>query len=269
MAAPQNSGTPFWSMKLVPVDRIARDPAIQIRGGIDPDLVAQYKTIIEDQGFMDPVALFRDGEILLLADGFHRLEAYLHLSTAKIPARIKDGSRTDALKYALRENGHHGAPLTNAQKRYAAQVAVLDPGIAILPDKDIAVLIGCSVTLVNEVRRGVTKSNSKSSSKNKPKSGPVQKDPTHQKMLATPGPAPSNPGTKPETQNPHPVYLMWPEVPRFYVDCLSENQRLQQRIRRAFEKANQETEEMQPLADLLFEKIRPCILGMLPPQALE
>ena len=57
----------------------------------------------------------------------------------------------------------------------------------------------------------------------------------------------------------------WPEVSRFYDRCKDDDERLKQRIRRAFEKANLELPEYEDLAWLLFDKIKPSINGMKTP----
>ena len=48
----------------------------------------------------------------------------------------------------------------------------------------------------------------------------------------------------------------WPKVPRFYDKCETDEERLKQRIRRAFEKADMEERNYLGLAELVYEKIK-------------
>jgi ParB-like chromosome segregation protein Spo0J len=146
--------------KLVPIDMVLQwDQSIQIRGGIDDEKVEAYRQIIKDSGgYMDPCRVYveilgSDGPFWI-ADGFHRIKAYQAEGATKIPFVIKVGNKSKALKFALGENGHHGAQLTNAQKRHAAGMAVLDPEIGNLADAEIAKLIGCSPSLIATCRKG-------------------------------------------------------------------------------------------------------------------
>ena len=54
------------------------------------------------------------------------------------------------------------------------------------------------------------------------------------------------------------VCIFWPNVPRFYVSCKTDEERLKQRIRRAFEKMDTDMEQWEyfPLAEMLYEKLK-------------
>lgn len=107
---------------------------------------------------MDPVHLFRNGaNTYLVGDGFERIEAYRQEGKLEVPARIHDGTPSDILKYAILANCHHGARMTNADKRRAAKLAVEDEKLGDMKDTAIAKMIGVSASLVGEVRRGETK----------------------------------------------------------------------------------------------------------------
>ena len=160
---PQEDATKKTTAKLVSIDKVKEyDRSLQVRGGIDPSKVERYREILRDNGedgkpgHMDPIVAFRetDDGPRWLADGFHRLEAYEQEGAEKIPVIFREGGRTKALRFALGENGHHGAQMTNAEKRHAANMAVLDPELAKMTDLNIAKLIGCSPSLVGDCRRG-------------------------------------------------------------------------------------------------------------------
>ena len=149
-------------IQMVPIKSLTADLSLQIRGGINPKKVQAYQQIIREQELMDAVDAFYEEPIsdktkFLLADGFHRVMAYEGVGTEKIPCRLHVGTHADALRFTLKENGHHGAQLTSAEKRSACEKAVLDADVSALTDKQISGMIGCSPTLVGQVRRGESK----------------------------------------------------------------------------------------------------------------
>ena len=144
--------------KMVPMDMIVTEPTLQIRCDINYDTVDEYREIIKEYGVMDPVLLFdtgREDKKLTVSKGHHRILAYKREEVANIPAEIRKGSLADA-KWAAFEDGHGCLPLTNADKRKAATIAVEDPTIGLKADKEIARRIGVSQSLVSEARRGIT-----------------------------------------------------------------------------------------------------------------
>jgi ParB-like chromosome segregation protein Spo0J len=140
------------------------DHSLQVRGGIDPAKVDRYRKIMKDNGedgkvgTMDPITVFyeTDDGPRWIADGFHRIDAALAEKAETIPTVYRQGTKSRALRFALGENGHHGAPMTNAEKRHAAEMAVLDADLGEMKDKDLARLVGCSQSLIADARRGET-----------------------------------------------------------------------------------------------------------------
>ena len=162
-ASPQEEAAKKPTQKLVSIEKVMEyDRSLQVRGGIDPAKVERYREILRDNGedgapgHMDPIVVFRktDDGPRWIADGFHRIDSYEAEGRDKIPVIFREGDRTKALRFALGENGHHGAQMTNAEKRHAASMAVLDPELAKMTDLSIAKLIGCSPSLVGDCRRG-------------------------------------------------------------------------------------------------------------------
>jgi hypothetical protein len=149
--------------KIIPISRIARDHDIQIRLSIDEELVGEYAAIVAEHQHMDPITVFtkdpehitKDEEIVL-ADGFHRVGAYLKCGREEIPAEILAGGRSEALEYAITRNCKNGLRMSNADKRRAAELAIADARLGEMPDAKLAKKIGVSSALVNEVRRGIT-----------------------------------------------------------------------------------------------------------------
>jgi hypothetical protein len=62
-----------------------------------------------------------------LANGIHRLIAEPELGLAKISADVREGSRRDAILYAVGANASHGLKRTNRDKRNAVRVLLKDP----------------------------------------------------------------------------------------------------------------------------------------------
>lgn len=146
------------SKKWMMLDDITKDQGIQVRVKSDPNRIQDYAEIIVTCGYMDPMTVFKiEGECglqYLLADGFTREAAYRSLGKDKAPVCIREGTRSEALKYAFTANSHHGAPLTNADKRRAASLAVADPELGKGNDKWIAKTLGLSTSFVSSIRRG-------------------------------------------------------------------------------------------------------------------
>jgi ParB-like chromosome segregation protein Spo0J len=155
---------PPVARKMVPIERIIEDATLQVRGGINPATVKKYEALIKEQGFMDPIDIFFElGAPITaetkfkLADGFHRLAAYRAAGAEKAPCNIRPLSHSEAVRFSLQRNGHHGEAPTNAEKRSMAEHAVLDAEIGMATDKEIAAMIGCSASLVASARRGESK----------------------------------------------------------------------------------------------------------------
>src|SRR6478672_78231 len=71
-----NDATPALRVERLPVDKITSMPATQVRAVIQPAVVEQYASAMNDPASQfPPVVVFRDGSRYILADGFHRLAA--------------------------------------------------------------------------------------------------------------------------------------------------------------------------------------------------
>ena len=149
--------------KVVLRSRIVKHPEIQVRTKMCSETVKRYEAIIAEHGFMDPLVVFvPDLEentlrtaLLILADGWHRDEAYAGLGKDRCPVEFKVGGKSEALEYSMSKNARNGLVMTNADKRRAAELAVVDERMGKWDDKKIAKKIGTSVSLVNDCRRGL------------------------------------------------------------------------------------------------------------------
>lgn len=98
---------------------------MQTRAAIDPAIVREYaEAVTTGKAIMPPIIVFKDaGGVYWLADGFHRFGAAKQTGQKKIAADVHDGSRVDALKYALGANALHGLRRTNLDKAHAVKMA--------------------------------------------------------------------------------------------------------------------------------------------------
>src|SRR5437763_1395157 len=96
------------------LDRITVDTDVQIRDRNDGETVRQYMEILDQ---LPPVAVFDLGEgTLLLADGFHRVEAAQRLGREEVRAEVREGTREEALEFAVLPNAHHGKALNQRER---------------------------------------------------------------------------------------------------------------------------------------------------------
>lgn len=91
---------------------------LQVRAdGLHEPTVQQYTTILENGGELPPVVVFDTGQEMLLAAGYHRIEAHRRAGREAIEAIIRKGDRLAAIEYAEEDNLTHGLPLTNEDKK--------------------------------------------------------------------------------------------------------------------------------------------------------
>jgi hypothetical protein len=173
------------------ISSISTSSGTQTRLAISEATVAEYAEAMIVGDRFPPVVVFRDGDKVILADGFHRVRAARQAGFEKITAEVHVGSRLDALLYSLGSNDKHGLRRTNEDKRYAVTVALRE--FAHLSDRMIAGMCGVSVTFAGSVRRQL--STMDSSQKRLGKDGKARKLPTKAPTLlcgtdATPKPLP-------------------------------------------------------------------------------
>jgi ParB-like chromosome segregation protein Spo0J len=87
---------------------IKLDAELQPRQRIDKETWEEYLNALTDGALFPPVMVFHDGETYWLADGFHRWHAHEAASLNEITAIVVEGSRDDALRFALGANAIHG-----------------------------------------------------------------------------------------------------------------------------------------------------------------
>ncbi|HEY9823826.1 MAG TPA: ParB/RepB/Spo0J family partition protein [Stenomitos sp.] len=111
---------------LLDIGHITADPGIQPRSRLIPNVVTHFREILNSGAVLDPVSVFNDGNTLWLSDGYHRLEATRQAGFRTINAKIFEGTKRDAILFAIERNANHGSRLTLAERKTAATMLILD-----------------------------------------------------------------------------------------------------------------------------------------------
>lgn len=105
-------------IEILPVAAIHADPSIQVRvGGLNPEWVENFAVILQSGGELEPIVVFRIGDIYKVADGFHRLAGSIQAGIHDIRCIVKDGTLNDAKEYAELANLEHGLFLSKEDKQ--------------------------------------------------------------------------------------------------------------------------------------------------------
>ncbi len=159
----------------VPLDQITVDERIQVRrGGLNPDTVQRYAVIMFEAGTYEPfppAILYRDGETLWLAAGFHRrggveLADQMLIEDRRpviggVNAIIRPGGFTDAYWAAVTDNLTNGLELkTPDLKEALCRLLGLD-GMNLeqtqeyisMSDRQLAAILGVSNKTIGRWRK--------------------------------------------------------------------------------------------------------------------
>jgi len=121
-----------------------------IRYDVDGKVSDEYAERMTEGDKFPPIVVFREGDKLYVADGFHRIAAAGKNDFKDIEAEIHEGTRLDALWYALGANRQHGQRLSAKDREHAVKMAIKE-----FPDKslrDVADRIGCSHEYVRKIK---------------------------------------------------------------------------------------------------------------------
>lgn len=106
-------------VQTVMLERIKVDAAIQPRKRPNADRITQFAEALLEGAEFRPMVAFWDGDELWLSDGFHRHAAAHRVQLVTFPVEVREGTRRDAMLYAIEANCAHGALLTPAERRDA------------------------------------------------------------------------------------------------------------------------------------------------------
>lgn len=143
-------GHPTHRVKLTDINR---DGGTQVREGMKAATVEEYAAAIADGAAFPPVVVFFDGDKHWLADGFHRVAAHEAAGVEDVLAEVRQGTREDALWFALSANKRHGLPMSPEDKRKAVRLLLGVEKWAGMSNAAIAKELGISDHTVADVKR--------------------------------------------------------------------------------------------------------------------
>lgn len=144
---------PASEPRFLTLAEIRLDGGTQPRVAINEDVVADYAAAVHE---LPPVVVFFDGVAYWLADGFHRVHAHRRAGEHTIEALVHQGTKRDAVLYAVGANQTHGLRRTNADKRRAVETLLGDDDWRAWPDSQIAKACGVSREFVVRVKSDLT-----------------------------------------------------------------------------------------------------------------
>jgi hypothetical protein len=139
------------TMKL-PLASVRLDGGTQPRLAIDDGVVTDYAEAMADGATFPNVVAFFDGEVHWLADGFHRVAAARRNGMEEIGADVRQGTRRDAVLFALGANHTHGLQRSDHDKRRAVVTMLRDEEWGKWSDNEIARRCAVSHPYVGKIR---------------------------------------------------------------------------------------------------------------------
>lgn len=125
-------------MKLM-IDNIEATAATQVRKKMDAATIHAYVEDLKHGADFPAMTVFAEegSERYILADGFHRLHAYVDAGIEEVEVDVLNGGMHLALVYALGANDVHGLRRSRADKRNAVEMALKDPEISQMSLREI------------------------------------------------------------------------------------------------------------------------------------
>jgi len=135
------------------LNQITRNPRLQPRVAIDEDTAGEYALCLKADPpvQLPPVVVFRSGQSVYLADGYHRFRAHELAGLGQILVDVRQGAFRDALLFSLGANTKHGLRRTNEDKRKAVQTMLDDPEWSRWSNRRIAGACGVTEGLVRRL----------------------------------------------------------------------------------------------------------------------
>jgi hypothetical protein len=139
------------------LSQIKIDPALQMRVGMDINVIHGYAERMLEGDKFPAVVVFNDGKDNWLSDGFNRVGAYKHAGIENIDADVRPGTRRDAMFYALSANAKNGQPRTPDDKRKAVMTMIDDVEWSEKSDREIAAICVVAHSFVSKLRKAAGK----------------------------------------------------------------------------------------------------------------
>lgn len=134
------------------VNQLTFDTDVQCRASIDSGTVTEYKEALGANVVFPPLVVFHDGKTYWVADGFHRGSAYRESGATKCPCDVRQGTKRDAILYAVGANTGHGLRRSNPDKHRAVMVLLNDSEWAQWSNAEVARRAGVSDKTVASLR---------------------------------------------------------------------------------------------------------------------
>jgi hypothetical protein len=141
---------PSIIVTVLPLSEITVDTSIQCRASVNRKTVEDYAKCMKNGDTFPALDAFNVEARNLLADGFQRIEAARQAGFKSISVRIRQGTRKDAVKFAIEANRAHGLRFNNQDKRHAVKLCL--EVLADHSDGAIAHLVGVSQPFVSKLR---------------------------------------------------------------------------------------------------------------------
>lgn len=142
---------------LIKIAVIVTDAGTQVRAAICEQTVSQYAAEMLEGAKFPPIDVFHDGNQFILADGFHRVMSCTRNDFKDIEARIHKGTKSDALRFALKANSTHGLKRSNADKRRSVEMALTEwPSLS---DSELSNICAVNRQTVTNIRAEVQPAN--------------------------------------------------------------------------------------------------------------
>lgn len=132
---------------------IRLDGDTQPRAKIDQAVCDEYGERMKAGEKFPPIDVFFDGTDHWLADGFHRIQAYMMAVPGKaIECNVYEGTQQDAQWHSYSVNRTHGLRRTNEDKELAVRAALTHPKGLDLSDRQLAEYVGVSPSTIAKYR---------------------------------------------------------------------------------------------------------------------
>jgi hypothetical protein len=144
-------------------ENIRLDGGTQPRAKIDQAICDEYEERMKAGEKFPPIDVFFDGENYWLADGFHRIRAYMMAVPGEaIECNVFQGTQQDAQWHSYSVNRTHGLRRTNADKLRALKAALNHSEAADKSNVEIAEHCGVDEKTVRRHRSKLTSTSTKS-----------------------------------------------------------------------------------------------------------
>jgi len=139
------------------LSQIKVDSGLQMRASMDQDTISDYAERLREGDKFPPIILFHDGTQYHLADGWNRYFAHKQAGMEIIEADVREGTRRDAIYYALSANARNGLRRTTEDKRKAVMTMLDDMEWSEKSDREIAIACVVSNPFVSKLRKAAGK----------------------------------------------------------------------------------------------------------------